>query len=97
MANLGRKLISVGETRRYTIDYDGFLEATETLASFVFTVTAGPATCSPVYSIAGDGKSVIFYVTGASAGTPSFNVNIEAHTSLAQIKEDHAEFEVVGV
>lgn len=94
MANLGRRLISQGETRRYTIDYDGFLDTTESLSSFVFAASAGPATVSSS-SIAGDGKSVVFYVTGAVDATPAFDINVTATTSLAQIKEDHVEFEVV--
>jgi hypothetical protein len=91
---LGRKLISVGDKLRYVIDYDSWLDTTETLSSITFAVDDGPATV-PSYTIAGDGKSVSFFVTGADADTPTFNVTVEAVTSATQEKNDHIEFNVV--
>lgn len=92
---LGRKLISPGDDRRFTIDYVDFLDTTETLSGVVFAVSTGPATV-PNQSIAADGKSVSFFTTGAQLTTATFNVTVVATTTLGQIKNDHIEFNVVA-
>lgn len=95
MSLLGRKFISPGETRKYTIDYNDWLDTTETLSTMTYAVATGPATV-PSNATAGDGKSNSFFVTGASLSYTPFNVTITAVTSAGQTKKDHLEFDVVA-
>lgn len=93
---LGRRQISPGDTRRYAIDYSAWMNTTEVLSSFIFAVSAGPASVSS-YSISSDGKSVTFYLTGAVLTTDEFDVTVKATTSQSQIRNDHAAYIVVAV
>lgn len=98
---LGRRTISpvppvgiaTADKRRLTIDYSAYLDTTETLSTVTFAVDVGPATV-PSSSIAGDGKSVTFFVKDASTSFPLFNVYLQATTNLGQVKNDHIEFDV---
>lgn len=92
---LERKQISPSDNRRYTIDYSDWLDDTETLSTVTFAVDTGPATVGS-HAISADGKSVVFFVTGAVIATPTFNVAVQATSSAAQIKNDHVEFNVVS-
>lgn len=90
---LARKLISPGEERRYTIQYD-FLDTGETLSTVTFALASGSATV-PLSVIAADGKSVNFFITSILLADTPFNLNVTATTSTGQIKKDHIEFNVV--
>lgn len=92
---LGRRQISPGDTRRYAIDYSAWLNTVEELTVLVFDVDAGLATVDS-YEISSDGKSVVLYVTGATLATATFNVTVEANTSLNQVRNDHVAFSVVA-
>lgn len=92
---LGRRTISPGDARRYAIDYSGWLNLTETLSSFTFAVSVGAASVSS-YSISSDGKSVVFYVHGATLATVDFNVTVAAVTSLSQTRNDHVAFTTIA-
>lgn len=96
MALLARKVIGVGDKKKMVLDYNDWLDETETITAMVFAVSAGPATVS--YSIAGDGKTVTFFVQCAScvgATSNPFNVTIEATSSTTQVKHDHVEMNIV--
>lgn len=99
---LGRKLISpspsvgvvASDKKRYTIDYEDWLDTTETLSTVTFAVDAGPATITSS-AISSDSKSVSFIIHGAVSTTTPFNVYVQATSSAGQIKNDHIEFDVV--
>lgn len=92
---LGRRQISPGDTRRYAIDYSSWLNEVEELSAMAFDVDTGPATVDS-YEVSSDGKSVVFYVTGAVLTTTPFNVTVQADTSLNQTRNDHVEFNVLA-
>lgn len=92
---LSTKRISPSDRRRYTIDYNDWLDDSETLSSVVFAVSTGPATV-PSSTISTDGKSVNFFVTGASLSFTPFNVTVAATTSVNQVKNDHVAFNVAA-
>lgn len=92
---LGRKLISPADNRKYTIDYNDWLDSVETLSSVTFAVATGPAAVTLV-AIATDGKSVTFHVSGASLSFTPFNITVVAVTTLTQTKNDHIEMDVVA-
>lgn len=91
----GNKVIGVGDKKRYVIDYENWLDSGETVASITFTVDTGPAAV-PSYTIAGDGLSVAFFITGASLSFTPFSLHFEAVTSAGQEKNDHIQFFVVA-
>lgn len=92
---LGRKLISPNDKRRYAIDYDDWLDVGETITATLFTVDTGPALAT-LDAIAGDGRSLTFFVSGALLANTPFNVAVRVTTSLTQIVNDHIEFDVVA-
>lgn len=92
---LGRRTISPGDARRYAIDYSAWLNTTETLSTFTFAVDAGLATVTS-YSVSSDGKSVVFYIHGATLATVDFNVTVAAVTTLSQTRNDHIAFLVAA-
>lgn len=89
------KVIGVGDKKRYVIDYENWLDTGETLSTVTFTVDTGPATV-PSHTIAGDGLSVAFFITGASLSYTPFSLSFEAVTSAGQEKNDHVNFFVVA-
>jgi hypothetical protein len=92
---LGRFSKDPNETKRYTIDYDAWLETGETLDTVTYEVT--PVTASPLAtaasSIAGDGRSVSVSVSGGLHGS-DYKLTVTATTDTPQIKEDHINFSV---
>lgn len=96
MALLARKTIGVGDKKKMVLDYNDWLDETETVTAVVLAVSAGPATLTS--SIAGDGKTVTIFVQCAScvvATDNPFDVNITATSSTTQVKHDHVEMNVV--
>lgn len=91
----GNKVIGVGDKKRYVIDYENWLDTGETVSSITFTVDTGPATVT-AHTIAGDGLSVAFFITGASLSYTPFSLHFEAITSAGQEKNDHVDFYVVA-
>lgn len=90
------KFISPGDVRRHVVDYSGFLDTTETLTSKTISTSHADATIVSS-SISSDGKSLIYLVALSVASVQTtFNVIIEAVTSLSQEKNDHMRFDVVA-
>lgn len=83
------------ERKRYTIDYTDWLDTGETVASIVFTVT--PTTTATLevdaYSIAVDGKTVVFFANFGDLGEV-YTVEAVMTTSGGQIKEDEILFTI---
>lgn len=75
------------ERKRYTLDYDQWLDTDETLSSVTFEVT--PATATPLAvtgeEIAANGRSVSFFVGGGHADE-TYDVLITGTTSAGQVK-----------
>jgi hypothetical protein len=85
-----KKLIkSPIERKRYTVDYDEWLDVGETLATTTFTVSPSSADILQIdaYAIATDGRSVAIFIShGDSAVT--YTVDVKATTNTGQVKED---------
>jgi hypothetical protein len=73
MALLGKRTLAPSDKKQFTIDYSDWLDTGETVSSMAYTVAwvsggNGSSTLITVSggSIAGDGKSVSFFVNGNS-------------------------------
>lgn len=89
---LAKKTKAPTDRKRYVVDYDDWLDTGETLSTVTYSVDSGTATVDGD-SIAGDGKSAIFFINDGEVST-TFNVLIQATTSVGQVKNDHIEFVV---
>lgn len=86
---LGRLKKTAAEVKRVTFDYSRWLATAETVSarSFTITPTTAPALTVSASSIAGDGKSVTFFVEGGTDDA-AYDVIIQITTSDGQVKQD---------
>jgi hypothetical protein len=87
---LGSFVKSPVERKRYTIVYSDWLDTGETVTARVFSVS--PTSISSPFvvdasSIASDGLSVVYFVSGGVDKT-NYTVDVRVTTSGGQVKED---------
>lgn len=89
MGVLIRATKTPSERRRYTINYNAFLDEDETLTDKSFSIT--PVTTTPLEVVSSgfsvDNKYLIIYVQGGEDGT-RYELTMLVTTSDAQIKDD---------
>jgi hypothetical protein len=90
---IGKYTQDPDEKKRYTVDYDDWLDVGETLSNvtYVVTPTTAPVVVVSGSTIASDGRSVSFFVEDGADGT-DYKVTVTATTSGSQIKEDNVLF-----
>lgn len=100
MTTLSAKLKQTpGERKRYMLDYAAQLSSGEAVTSIDFTITSPTnAPVSPAFVIDSivigpGGLQAIFYASGG-ADTHTYEVQFFATTSIAQLLEDVAEFDI---
>jgi len=93
--NLGKYTKSPDERKRYSIDYDDWLDTGEQLATVTFEVT--PVDLDPVaidgIAIETSGKSVVFYASAGLDGK-SYKAIATMTTNGGQVKEDTVQYTV---
>jgi hypothetical protein len=101
MMLLGSRNLAQGDTRRYRIDYAGFLAhgAVLVLAGVTVSVTGTPASKIGTGGLAPvlwpDDKSLVFYVV-AGVVSETFTVNVHITDSINQIVNDTISVAVVS-
>ena len=89
---LGSKTHTVGDTRRWRLDYSKWLENPASIVSA--TVTSSSATCTTDDSVV-LGKEIIFFLTGGIQGE-TLTVSVEMTDSDENVKHDTIAFTVVA-
>lgn len=95
---LGKFIKAPGERKRYSIDYDNWLETGELVSTRSFSVS--PAT-TPAFVVDASAtlpgnRSIAFYVNGGKSGE-NYKVTVSISTSGGQVKEDVVLFQVKDV
>lgn len=95
---LGKFIKAPSERKRYSIDYDNWLDTGETIIARAFEVT--PATTTPFAvdasaNLTGN-RSIAFYVNGGDDGE-TYKVVVSITTSGGQVKEDVILYQVKDV
>lgn len=90
---LGSKNHTVGDTKRWTINYGRWLDNTATIASAV--VTSSSTTCTVQGTPTILGPSVIFFLTGGVLNE-TLTVTVVITDSLGNIKHDTVMFTVLA-
>lgn len=90
---LGRLNQTVGDRRRYVIDYSQWLDSGVTCASAVFTVTGSTSATVDTNTIVAD--KVIFFLNNGLLNEV-FTVNVAMTDSRGEIKHDTLQFTVVA-
>jgi hypothetical protein len=88
---LGKFVKAPNERKRYSIDYDDWLDTGETISSVVFTVD--PADELAIASSSISSRSLAMFIEGGDANQ-TYSVTVQITTSLGQIKEDTVTFAV---
>lgn len=84
------------EIKRYGVDYSQWLDTTEQVNSTTLAVSGPDNTLTATQSsISSDGRKVAFFVSGGTSGK-SYNVYVEARTTIGQLREDTIPFVVVA-
>lgn len=93
---IGKFRKSPGDRKRYEVNYEDWLNASELLTE-VTLVGNVPADDFYIdgYLVDAAGKEVIFYVSGGLPGT-EYVVTIQVETSFNQVKEDTIGFRVTA-
>lgn len=95
MAVLGKYFQDPDERKRYTIDYEDWLDQGELISSVTFDVT--PSTGTPVVidgdAIDPDSLGVVFYASEGTAGV-TYKVYVTMTSSNGQIKQDTVQFTI---
>lgn len=86
---LGRFSQTTADRKHYTIDYSEWLDVGEQVASVTYSVDHSVTTPLVVNGsvIAGDGKSILFFVSGGDDGE-TYKVIVTATTTAFQVKAD---------
>ena len=90
---LAAKTHTVGDARRWTIDYARWLANTATIASVTLTSSSTSLTLQPTPSVLGD--QVVFFLVGGTLGE-RVTVTVTMTDSLGNIKHDTLSFTVVA-
>ena len=86
---LGKFLKAPVERKRYSIDYNNWLDTGETIATRAFSVTpvTTPAFVVDASANLTGNRSIAFYVSGGVADE-TYKVVVTVNTSSGQVKED---------
>jgi len=90
---LGKFVKSPSERKRYKINYADWLDVSETVSNVVYSTSPDNVLVADGSEIAGDGKSVTFYVSGGTLDT-TYDLFVLMTTSGGQVKEDFIIFVV---
>lgn len=97
MGVLGAVIKSSVEKKRYTVDYECWLDADNSEALSDFSIAISPATTPPLVAegafVAADFKSITAILSQGKAGT-FYTVVFLAQTSLGQLKRDDLRMQV---
>lgn len=95
---LGKFIKAPGERKRYSIDYNNWLDTGELISTRTFSVT--PVTTPPFLIDASatlpGNRSIAFYAAGGKSGE-NYKVTVSISTSGGQVKEDVVLFQVKDV
>ena len=94
--HLGSRNITSGDTRRYTVDYRGFLQPGEKLKTPVVTVPVGTVSSIGAVMYDFDDDKMFFFVTGGSVLNEAFTASVQVSTSFDQVINDTVSFTVVS-
>jgi len=91
---LGSKTHTIGDTKRWVVEYDRWLDNTAVIQNI--SVTSPSTTCTigtpaPTFQ----GSDVIFFLTGGALGE-TFSVALQMTDSFGNIKHDTIAFTVVA-
>lgn len=89
--NLGQKSLSLGDTRRFEIEYEDYLCDGRTLAAGTVTASVGTNATINNVALSVDKKSLIFYVA-SGAVKESFTASVQVTTSDGEVVNDTASF-----
>jgi hypothetical protein len=89
---LGSKQHTVGDTKRWTVDYDQWLANTATIAQI--DVQSSSITCT-VGNVSILGHSIVFYLTGGTLNE-QLTVSLTMTDDLGNIKNDTIAFTCVA-
>jgi hypothetical protein len=99
MAKLGTFRQTTIERKLYVLDYEDWLEAGETVVSVVYELRKLPSEAITTEAqVTNDGivggNQVRFFFASGISGT-QYRVEVQATTSLGQVKEDYVVFQVM--
>jgi hypothetical protein len=89
---LGSKSHTAGDTKRWTVDYDAWLDNTATIEQCAVTSSSTTCTAGEVLIL---GNQVIFFLTGGVLNE-QLTVTLTMTDSLGNIKNDTISFTVVA-
>lgn len=94
-ARLGKFTKDPDERKRYTIDYDAWLDAGELISSVTYAVTLDttPALSIESSQVSVDGRSVSFFVAGG-VDDGDYDVHVTMTSDGGQIKEDVVRYNI---
>lgn len=91
---IGGRDITTGDTRRYEVNYQDFLQHGDTISSFTVTTTA-PTSRIGTTSRNVTNTSIFFLLTAGTVGE-AFTVAVRVVTALGETVNDTLEFKVVA-
>ena len=94
MSLLGNRQITVGDTRRYEVDYCGFLQQGDVLSAT--TVTDNGATSTTTSAALDVTSTKVFFLVTAGTLGEVFTVAIQVTTVFGEIVNDTIAFQVVS-
>lgn len=92
---LGKYIKASTERKRYSIDYDNWLDTGELISSKTFSVdpVTSPALVIDASAFLPGNRSIAFFVNGGVDGK-TYKVSVTVTTSGGQVKEDLVQFQV---
>ena len=94
--HLGSRNLTSGDTRRYAVDYRGFLQPGEKLTLPVVTVPAGTNSSIGSVALDIDDDKMFVFVTGGTLLNEQFTASVQCRTSFNQVINDTIAFTVVS-
>jgi hypothetical protein len=94
--HLGSRNLTSGDSRRYTVDYRGFLQPGEKLKTPAVTVPAGTVSSIGAVSYDFDDDKMFFFVIGGTLLGEVFTASVQVSTTFNQEINDTIAFTIVA-
>ena len=93
---LSNQNITTGDTRRYQVDYEPFLQDGEKLTSFTVTTAAATSTVNSAISFLDVGETQLFLFVTGGVVNENFTVQVQVTTNYGETVNDTIAFSVVA-